>query len=89
MPFTLGGDWYFPAKQYPPVKIYKEKRKGSFVTIVKHLPFEGEELKRFVSEIKKKLACGGSLKGDLLEIQGDKEQAVRDFLTSEKIKCAK
>ena len=85
----MGGEWIPQKKETLPVKIYKEKRKGSFVTLIKHLPFEGKELKDFVSEIKKVLATGGALKGDVLEIQGDKERLVYDFIQSKGIKVSK
>jgi translation initiation factor 1 len=80
MPFTLDGQWIPTKKTYPPIQILKEKRKGSIVTLVKHIPLEGTELKEFVSELKRHLAAGGSIKKDILEIQGDKVVEIRDFL---------
>lgn len=80
MPFTLDGEWIPTKKTYPPIQLIKEKRKGSFVTLVKNIPLEGTELKDFVSELKRHLAVGGSLKKNILEIQGDKIVEIRDFL---------
>lgn len=80
MPFTLDGEWIPTKKSYPPIQLIKEKRKGSFVTIVKNIPLEGSELKDFISEIKRHLAAGGSFKNAVLEIQGDKMSEIRDFL---------
>lgn len=87
MPFTLGGDWVAKPKHYPPIKIFKEKRKGSYTTLIKNIPLEEPELKLFVSELKKQLATGGSLKEGVVEIQGDKVEEVRALLSAKGWKC--
>lgn len=89
MPFTFDGEWIPKKKEYPPLKIMKEKRKGSFVTIIRNIPLENEELKALVSKLKKHLACGGSLKESEVEIQGDKMAEVAEFLVSQGIKVPK
>jgi translation initiation factor 1 len=86
MPFTLDGNWIPPKKHYPPIHIIKEKRKGKMVTLIKNIPLEGNALKDFVSELKKHLAVGGSLKQDILEIQGDKSNEIQDFLKMKGLK---
>lgn len=80
MPFTFSGEWIPEKKEYPPIKIFKEKRKGSYVTLIKHIPLEGEELKQFISELKRHLASGGAIKEGVIEIQGDKVEPTRLFL---------
>lgn len=80
MPFTLDGNWIPTPKVYPPIKVYKEKRKGSEITVVKNLPMEAEDLKQLVSQIKKHLATGGTIKGDVVEFQGDKLELLVRFL---------
>lgn len=80
MPFTLDGEWIPAKKEYPPLKIIKEKRKGSLITLIKNIPLEGDELKAFASELKKHLACGGSLKNGIIELQGDKAKEIQGFL---------
>lgn len=83
MGFTIGGD-YIPNKrndkEQGPVKVYKEKRKGSFVTFIKNLPLETQEKKELLSSLKKALACGGSLKEEEILLQGDKLQEAREYL---------
>jgi translation initiation factor 1 len=83
MPFTIGGEWIpDPAPKQPklPIKIVKEKRGSSLVTLIHHLPFPPEELKNLCSDLKKQLGCGGSVKGDHIELQGDKTEGVKDCL---------
>lgn len=74
MGFTIGGD-YIPNKKKiddkGPIKVHKEKRKGSFVTIIKNLPLEHAEIKELLSSLKKTLACGGTIKEDEILLQGD------------------
>lgn len=82
MPFTFEGEWIPHKKIYPPLKVYLEKRRGAFVTIIKNLPLEGEEVKEFTSQLKKYLATGGSFKENLVEIQGDHLEKVNLFLKS-------
>lgn len=89
MGFTIGGD-YIPSdkskKNVGPVKVYKEKRKGAFVTLIKNLPLNLEEKKNLLSKIKKRLACGGSIKEEEILIQGDKMVETKDLLREEGFK---
>lgn len=83
MPFNIGGEWVpeqTPPKPTQPVKVRKEKRRSSFVTIIMHLPYENAQLKNICSTLKKRIGCGGSVKGDAIELQGDQIDAVKDFL---------
>lgn len=80
MPFNLSGEWIPEKKRFAPIKIWKEKRKNSYVTLIKNVPVEGPALKELLSELKKYLATGGSLKDLVLEIQGDKVAEVQLFL---------
>ena len=80
MPFTFDGNWIPTPKIYPPIKVFKEKRKGSEITVVKNLPLESEDLKLLVSQIKKILATGGTIKGACVEFQGDKLDLLIRFL---------
>ncbi len=82
MPFTIGGDWIpepsLPIKQ--PVKIIKEKRRSSFVTVILHLPQEPNQLKSLCSALKQRLGCGGSIKEGRIELQGDQIELVKIYL---------
>lgn len=83
MPFNIAGEWVpeqTPTKPAQPVKVRKEKRRSSFVTIIMHLPYENAQLKNICSTLKKRFGCGGSVKGDTIELQGDQIDAVKEFL---------
>lgn len=83
MPFTIGGDWIpepvIPVNK-PPVKVVKEKRRGSFVTIILNLTQDSTELKQTCSALKQRFACGGSVKGEQIELQGDQTEQVKNYL---------
>jgi translation initiation factor 1 len=63
------------------VRLHRETkgRGGKAVTLIKGLPLSGEALKVLASQLKKKCGVGGSLKDDVIEIQGDQ----REFLKGE------
>jgi translation initiation factor 1 len=92
MPFTIAGEWIpeEKPKQLPtrPVKIVKEKRGQSIVTLILNLPLEAEKIKGLCSKLKQRLGCGGSVKDGKIELQGDKVQLIKDFLKQEKIKAS-
>jgi translation initiation factor 1 len=61
------------------IKVYKTKAKFSkFVTIVEGLT--GDELERTAKELKSKLACGGTYKKGVIELQGDHIDSVKSEL---------
>lgn len=89
MPFTIGGEWIpdpTPSSPKLPVKVIKEKRRGSFVTLILNLPFEGAKLKSLCSTLKQRLGCGGSVKEGRLELQGDQVDVVHAYLKESGIK---
>lgn len=59
-----------------------EKRKGNPVTLVGRFYLEESGKKEVLKLLKKKLACGGSIKEEWIELQGDVKQKVK--LTLEK-----
>lgn len=94
MPFTIDGQWV-PGKQQlqsgeskpsKPVKVRLIKRGKSTLTVVLNLNLEADKLAELASDIKKKLGCGGAVKDDVIEIQGDKVESVKNFLLIKKIK---
>lgn len=90
MPFTIGGEWIpesSPKVNKKPVKVIKEKRRGSFVTVLLYVSDEAVELKRVCSDLKQRLACGGSVKEGHIELQGDHVEAVKTFLKEKGTKC--
>jgi translation initiation factor 1 len=83
MPFTIGGEWIpEPSLSQPKdkVKVIKEKRRGSFVTVIINLPHSPAEMKKLCSEMKHRLGCGGSVKDGRIELQGDQTGHVKEFL---------
>ncbi len=52
------------------IRVYKEKKKfRRYMTIVEGL--DGEEMERTAKELKRLLACGGTYKNGMIELQGD------------------
>jgi translation initiation factor 1 len=82
MPFTIGGEWIPDEKKEKakPIKIRKERRGNTIVTIISSLPLKEEELKKLCSQLKQRLGCGGSVKEENLELQGDKTDQVKTLL---------
>lgn len=87
MPFTIGGEWV-PEKEMAkkptrPIKIIKERRGQSIVTLILNLPLEKENLKQLCSKMKQKWGCGGAIKEDRIEIQGEKISLAKELLKEE------
>ena len=83
MPFNFEGNWIpSPENTQPkkPVKVHTIKRKNKVVTAVSNLPLSSEEISHIASKIKKDLGVGGSVKEDVIEIQGDKVDLVKIHL---------
>jgi len=63
-------------------KLYlsKEKRRGKTVTIVQPFYISKEELKKLLKSIKSSLGCGGTIKENSLEFQGEISQKLKKTL---------
>lgn len=58
------------------IKVYKEKSKfNKFMTVVEGLT--GDELEKTAKVLKNKLACGGTYKNGMIELQGDHKKEVK------------
>ncbi|MBL3521020.1 MULTISPECIES: translation initiation factor [Arcobacteraceae] len=57
-----------------------EKRNGKPVTIVGRFQIEDEKRKDILKLLKTQLACGGSIKGENIEIQGELKDKIRIIL---------
>ena len=67
------------AKEAQRVKITTVKRRfGKLTTMVQGL--EGINLKDLAKKLKAKLACGGTVKNNVIELQGDHVQKVKEEL---------
>lgn len=67
------------------VKVRREVagRRGKAVTTVSGVPVGEAELKELAGTIKKRCGVGGSVKGGVIEIQGDHRAVVVDILEAE------
>lgn len=86
MPFTIGGEW-IPNKMNSnhsskPVKVRLVKRGKAILTVVMNLKMTSNELKDLATILKKKFGCGGGVKEEVIEIQGDKVEEVKNYLQS-------
>ena len=75
-----------PAKVYKDpasqsARVYLEKRKrGKFVTIVNQLSSNETDLKALLSKLKETCGAGGTLKDEVIEIQGDQLERIQQTL---------
>ena len=55
------------------VRIHRETkgRKGKGVTLISGVPLAGDELKALAKTLKQKCGTGGTIKNEVIEIQGD------------------
>ena len=60
-----------------------EKRNGKPVTLVGRFYIEENEKKEVLKLLKKKLACGGAIKEEWIEIQGDFKEKIKTVLIAE------
>lgn len=69
-----------PEKQTARLAMAKRK-KGKTVTVVRGLPAEGNDLPGLLKQLKTTCGAGGTLKDDVMEIQGDHRDRIRELLT--------
>ena len=55
-------------------------RKGKGVTVITGVPLEAKALQKLAKQLKQKCGAGGSVKGDVIEIQGDYRDVLVDLL---------
>lgn len=61
------------------IKVYIErKRFRKFVTIIEGI--DKQRIKETLSELKHKLACGGTMKDDAIILQGNHKRLIADWL---------
>ena len=71
-----------PKNQHQLVFTY-EKRKGKPVTLVGRFNIKEDEKKEVLKLLKKKLACGGAIKEEWIELQGDLKEKIKTVLESD------
>ena len=78
-PSTFNKNEILPKEQHQLVFTY-EKRKGKPVTLVGRFSLSIEDKKEVLKLLKKKLACGGAIKDEWIELQGDVKQKIITIL---------
>ena len=67
------------AKTQQEIEVKTDKRRfGKYVTLVTGL--EGVDLKEVAKKLKSKLACGGTIDGKIIELQGNHLKKVKPIL---------
>jgi len=67
------------AKEEQRIRITTEKKKfGKIVTVISG--FQGVDLKAIAKDLKHALACGGTVRDNSVELQGDHTRAARNAL---------
>jgi translation initiation factor 1 len=68
------------AKEKEKVKVSSVRRRyGKQITLVEGIG-KGIDIKKVLKELKQRLACGGTLKGNVIELQGGHTEKVKDIL---------
>lgn len=61
-------------------------RKGKGVCLISGIDLDDAELNKLAAELKKKCGCGGAVKDDIIEIQGDKRDLIKTLLEAKGMK---
>ncbi len=71
------------AKETQKIKVYNIKRKfGKVYTIIEGIDTKDIDIKDLTKKLKNELACGGTFKGNTIELQGNHKGQIRDKLVS-------
>ena len=71
------------AKEGQRIKVKIEKRKfGKLITVIYGINKKEIDLKELAKELKQKFACGGTVKGDTIELQGEHTEKTKEELTN-------
>ncbi|MEB3224677.1 MAG: translation initiation factor [Synechococcus sp.] len=76
-----------PQKQSPRIQASRSGRKGKTVTVITGLQHSPESFQKLLKQLKNKCGSGGTLKENILEIQGDHRQAILGFLLDQGYKA--
>ncbi len=72
------------ARETQKIKVYVAKRKfGKNVTIIEGIDSKTINLNELVKKLKTELACGGTVKNNKIELQGDQRQKVKKLLVKQ------
>jgi translation initiation factor 1 len=62
------------------VRAVRGKFQNSFNTLIEGIDTKGQDLRTLVKQLKQKLACGGTYKDNIIELQGDHRKKVKELL---------
>lgn len=69
------------AKESQRIKVKTEKRKfGKLITVIFGINNKEIDLKELASKLKSKFACGGTVKGNTIELQGEHSEKTKEEL---------
>ena len=75
------GVWENIARSEQRIKITEEKRKfGKIITVIAGINSKEVDIKKIAKKLKSKLACGGTVKGNSIELQGNHAKKVKEEL---------
>lgn len=75
------GVWENLAKSEQRIKVKEEKRKfGKMITIIEGINSKEVDIKEVAKNLKSKFACGGTTKGNTIELQGTHATKVKTEL---------
>ncbi len=73
--------WENIAKGEQRIKVVLEKRKfGKLITVISGFDPKSIDIKDVAKKLKSKLACGGTVKNDKVELQGDHKRRSKEEL---------
>jgi translation initiation factor 1 len=76
--------WENIAKQDQEIIVELEKKKfGKVYTVIRGLDQKEIDIKELHRKLKSKFACGGAIKNNAIELQGDHKNKVKPFLITE------
>lgn len=71
------------AKEKQKIRVITDKKRyGKIVTLVKGIDQKSVDIKNLAKELKNELACGGTVKDNEIELQGEHVKKVRAKLVS-------
>ncbi len=71
------------AKESQKISVRAEKKKfGKVYTLIEGIDDKEIDLEQLAKKLKTNLACGGTVKGDKIELQGDHRQRAKQILIS-------
>jgi translation initiation factor 1 len=62
------------------VRAVRGKFQGSYNTLIEGMDAKSQDIRALVRQLKQKLACGGTFKDNIIELQGDHRKKVKELL---------